>query len=74
MYSVERDDGPNYCHVSITSGYRAAEEGAGAVGEEVPMEEHTVSVRAILHFLVLTVHPAVAQDQARELSVQCVRS
>lgn len=49
--------------------HRAAEEGGGALGEEVPVEKHTGGVRPVLDRVVLAVRPAHAQIQIRELSL-----
>lgn len=49
--------------------HRAAEEGGGALGEEVQVEKHPGGVRPIFHRMVLAVRAAHAKIQIRELSV-----
>lgn len=42
------------------NGYRAAEEGGGAMGEKVALEKHPVGLRQVLNRLVLTFRSAYA--------------
>jgi hypothetical protein len=50
----------NNCHFL---GYRATEEGGGALGEKEPLEEHPGCVWSILAGLVLTVLESAASQQ-----------
>lgn len=62
-----RHPGPGY--LERRDGHRAAEEGGGALGEEVQVEKHPGRVRPLLHRVVLAVRAAHAKIQIRELFI-----
>ena len=58
---------PGVRHLERRDGHRGAEEGGGAVGEEVPLEVDAGSVRALLPLLVLALLQGGARGQAVRL-------